>query len=314
MRRRAWHRLWLLISVAALAGAAVVVAATNPWLLPAVIVGPTVALVLAQHGWRASEQLLEEVSAERGRLDRLAREGEELVARVSRELRVPLTPIRGFATALVRRGEQVDPEVRQRALEQIADRAVVMSRLVDDLLVTTHGPSGGEADERSLSVAPIDLEGQVRRDLQLFRTSHPHRIFDLTVAGPIPQALGDPRAVEQVLLALLSNACRYSPSSSPITVHIDADEPAAVQVAVTDRGPGIPGPEVERIFDRFHRLRRPEDPGGLGLGLYVARRLTEAMHGRLSVDSYEGDGSTFTLSLPAAQYAARPSDALGPVS
>lgn len=306
MPRLVVHRVWLAVSAAALVAAGAVAWLTNPWLLLPVVAGPTVALVLAQRGWRASQRLFEEVSAERERLDRLAREGEELVARVSRELRGPLTPIRGFATALVRRGDHVDPEVRRKALEQIAEGAVRMGQLVDDLLVTTH--ASHDEPERALGLAPLDLIGQVHRELELFRTSHPHRSFDVTVAEGVPQALGDPGAVDQILLALLSNACRYSPTGSPITLHVARGAPGAVRVAVTDRGPGIAPGDQERVFERFERLRRPDDPGGLGLGLYVARRLAEAMDGELALDSYEGDGSTFTLSLPVAQHLAGASD------
>lgn len=302
------ERLWLAVSVAALLVASVAVARTDVWLLPAVVAGPLVALAVAHRGRRSSELLLAEVSAERARIDRLHEEGEQLVARVSRELRGPLTPIRGFAAALARRGDQVDPAVRQRALEQIADRAVSMGRLVDDLLIATCRSDDGEPAGDVCDVlarGPIDVEEQVRRDLRSFTTAHPDRNFQVSVPTSVPRALGDPAALEQVLSALLSNACRYSPPSSPVTVHVGGAVPGTVQVAVTDRGPGIPSDERERVFERFHRLRRPTDPGGLGLGLYVARRLAEAMGGRITLDSYEGDGSTFTLSLPAVRHVER---------
>lgn len=305
MSPRAARRLWLVVSALALLLASVAVARTNAWLVPAVVMGPAIALAVAQHGWRSSELLLAEVSAERARLDRLQEEGEQLVARVSRELRGPLTPIRGFAATLARRGDHVDPEVRRRALEQIVDRAVSMGRLVDELLIATCPSDGGEgaADARGgvLAGAPIDAEEQVRRHLGTLPTFHPGRTFQVSVADGVPRALGDPAAVEQVLSVLISNACRYSPPTSPVTVHVGPGAAGTVEVQVTDRGPGIPADEREKVFERFHRLRRPGDPGGLGLGLYVARRLAEAMDGHLTLDSYVGDGSTFTLSLPAVR-------------
>lgn len=309
MSPRAARRLWLVVSALALLVASVAVARTNVWLVPAVVVGPVVALAVARHGWRSSELLLAEVSAERARLDRLHEEGEQLVARVSRELRGPLTPIRGFAAALARRGDHVEPEVRRRALEQIADRAASMSRLVDELVIATCTSDGGEgaADTGGvLAGAPMDAEEHVRRQLGSLPTLHPGRTFQVSVSDGVPLAFGDPAAVEQVLSVLISNACRYSPPGSPVTMHVGPGAAGTVEVQVTDRGPGIPADEREKVFERFHRLRRPGDPAGLGLGLYKARRLAEAMDGRLVLDSYEGDGSTFTLSLPAVRHLDRP--------
>ena len=299
---------WLLgASFAGLVAAALVLVGSNPWLL-LVLVGPFAVLVAAFHAWRRAERLMTEVALERERLDRLVAEGEQLVARVSRELRGPLTPIRGFAAALARRGEGVDPEVRRLALEQIADRAVHMSHLIDDLLITTHGSHDGDEPVRRLAVRAVDVVAGVRGTAELFRGSHPRRTFQVTAAEPVPLALADDTAVEQIVLALLSNACRYSPPRSPVTVYVGHDGTGAVTVAVTDRGPGVPADERDRIFERFHRMRRCGDPGGLGLGLYVARQLAVAMDGRIDLDSYEGDGSTFTLSLPVAEAPAQPRD------
>ena len=299
---------WLLgASFAGLVAAALILVGSNPWLL-LVLVGPFAVLVAAFRAWRTGERLMSEVTRERDRLDRLVAEGEELVARVSRELRGPLTPIRGFAAALVRRGEDVDPDVRRLAIEQIADRAVHMSRLIDDLLITTHVSHDGDEPVRRLAVGTVDVVARVRHTAELFRSGHPRRTFEVTAAEPIPLTLADDTAVEQILLALLSNACRYSPPGSPVAVHVGHDGAGAVAVAVTDRGSGIPADERGRVFERFHRMRRGRDPGGLGLGLYVARQLARAMDGRIDLDSYEGDGSTFTLSLPVAEALAQPRD------
>jgi signal transduction histidine kinase len=97
---------------------------------------------------------------------------------------------------------------------------------------------------------------------------------------------------------LVSNAIKYAPTEEPIEIRLTSDE-LGVAISVTDRGPGIPASEVERIFDRFHRLGNvlTRAAGGTGLGLYIARQLAAAVGGTITVESVLGEGSTFTLLL-----------------
>ena len=97
---------------------------------------------------------------------------------------------------------------------------------------------------------------------------------------------------------LVSNAIKYAPADEPIEIRVTNGESGA-EIAVTDRGPGIPQSEVERIFDRFHRLGNvlTRAAGGTGLGLYIARQLAAAVGGTITVESALGEGSTFTLHL-----------------
>ena len=112
-------------------------------------------------------------------------------------------------------------------------------------------------------------------------------------------ALADPFRVEQVVLNLLTNADKYTPTDLPVEVEVTRQGRAGV-ISVRDRGEGIPREHQARIFDRFFRVH--DDNGqrraGTGLGLYIARSLVEGMSGRIWVDSEVGDGSTFAFSLP----------------
>lgn len=225
---------------------------------------------------------------------------DDFIARASHELRTPLTPIRGFAEVLLKRGDDVPEEMRAMSLQQISSHAERMTRLVDDLLLVSQAGEGasGPAPEREptdLAAICKDVVGEVQAD-------DPGRPVDIDVPERPVMALASAAWVGQVVSALVSNACKFSPSDTRIDVAVGADTGKGVWVRVTDRGSGIPRDQHERIFERFHRV---EDPltmttRGLGLGLYLARQLARRMGGDVTVDSRLGEGSTFTLTLLAA--------------
>jgi PAS domain S-box-containing protein len=225
----------------------------------------------------------------------------DFVARVSHELRTPLTPIRGFANILLKRGAHLDPDQRHDALERIVERADHLSDLVEDLLLVTR------LDRRDLDelvhARPAPLGPVLDAAADNIRVRDPGRTIAIHIAPGTGDALADPERVRQVIEVLLDNACQYSPDDTPIEVELDqvGDD---VRVRVIDHGPGIPREQRETVFEQFHRL---EDPltmrtGGVGLGLFIGRRLAEAMHGSLHVeDPRTGRGSVFVLHLPAAE-------------
>lgn len=225
----------------------------------------------------------------------------DFVARVSHELRTPLTPIRGFARVLLSRGTSMSPDQHKEALERIVERADHLSELVEDLLLVT------QLERRELEELArprtLDLAGVVEAAVDRARSQAPTRRINLHVTPGTGAALADPDRVQQILQALLANAVTYTPEDSPIevSVHQDGDD---ICVEVIDHGPGIPADQREAIFDQFHRL---EDPltmrtGGVGLGLFIARRLAHAMNGDLVLRDVPGAiGATFVLRVPAAE-------------
>jgi signal transduction histidine kinase len=222
----------------------------------------------------------------------------DFVATVSHELRTPITPIKGYARLLASRGDRMEPARRLHALQTIEDRADHLSRLVDDLLMASR-VGGTETSKLAVNRGSEDLRNIVRQAV----TAYPLLSDRLEVrlpAHPVPISCDDIRAV-QCLANLVGNAEKYSAEGTPIVVEIiDGADEGAPRVLVTDRGRGIPAAELERIFERFHRV---EDPftmttGGSGLGLFIARELARAMGGDITVKSVPGEGSTFCLSLP----------------
>jgi two-component system sensor histidine kinase SenX3 len=123
----------------------------------------------------------------------------------------------------------------------------------------------------------------------------------LSIATPIPdvELLCDRRQLLSALVNLLENAVKYSDAGAPVDVAVVAEHDR-VHIAVRDRGIGIPKRDLERIFERFYRVdrARSRQTGGTGLGLSIVRHVAQAHGGEVTVDSVEGEGSTFVLHLP----------------
>jgi PAS domain S-box-containing protein len=235
----------------------------------------------------------------------------DFVARVSHELRTPLTPIRGFASMLLQRGEDLGADERVEVAARIVERADHLHGLVEDLLLVTRM----ERDELDglIDQRPFEVGEVAARAVETARANAPDRLIALEVAPGTGPALGDPDRVRWIAEALLDNAARYSPDDTPIEVTVD-QQGDDVRVLVRDHGPGVPRDQRDAIFEQFHRL---EDPltmrtSGVGLGLYIARRLADAMHGSLVLATSGPDrGASFELRLPAVEPAATPAQRLG---
>ena len=219
---------------------------------------------------------------------------DDFVATVSHELRTPLTPIKGFAMTLVEAGDALSPQDRATAAQSILRQAEHLERLVVNLLDAAKLERGGAGEDRD---AIVDVNAVAERIASDFRASHGDRVIVLD-AGEDCRARGDELFIGQIISNLVSNAIKYAPAEEPIEIRCTHDE-QGVAVSVTDHGPGIPPSELDRIFDRFHRLGNvlTRAAGGTGLGLYIARQLASAVGGTITVESALGEGSTFTLRL-----------------
>jgi two-component system sensor histidine kinase BaeS len=149
-----------------------------------------------------------------------------------------------------------------------------------------------------LHPGPVDAAAIARAAAQAAGSGHPVRI---DAAPDLPLVLADADRLEDVLANLTGNAAKFSPPGAPIHLSLTAGCDT-VAIAVRDRGQGIAADEIPRIFDRFYQVQRGADrrAGGSGLGLYIARAYVEAMGGAIRAESASGEGSTFTVTLPAA--------------
>ncbi|MBZ9711740.1 sensor histidine kinase [Deinococcus multiflagellatus] len=229
-----------------------------------------------------------------GSLDRVEQDRVALIGNVGHELRAPLAALRGYAEALsdgVLPSEQAAPAMTRelRALERLAADLSLVSRV--------------EAGQVTLQPGTFSAAELLQAAAERFADAYEARGVALEVAPLPPSPLplhADFERTLQILSNLLANALRATPGGCRVTLSAHA-HPAQVALQVTDTGSGIPPEHLERIFERFYRVDPARTRGdGSGVGLTIARGLAHQMGGDLQVTSGPG-GSTFTLTLPAAE-------------
>jgi signal transduction histidine kinase len=218
------------------------------------------------------------------------------LAVTSHELRTPITVVQGYATTLLAHWEQFSDEERRESVDRIAARTRSLAALVEQLLL------GSRAGAAAPQVAvEFDLAGLLRTTIDGFETVSSSHHFSLDVDRGLPPAVGDPSSVEIAVTQLLENAVKYSPDGGQVTVSA-RHEPGRIVVVIADQGLGIPEGEHEKVFDRFYQgggERRRF--GGVGLGLYIVRRLLDSQGGSVRALPQPGGGTRFEVSLPATR-------------
>ena len=231
---------------------------------------------------------------------RLYQQKEEFLSMTAHDLRAPLTAIKMSAGLLEASLPAASPQPLLQLVANIHRNSERLNNMLEDLLDLTRLEQG----QLPLNLDDLELGEVVRATVQtlipLFESKHQK----LQLVQPTEAILVrlDRRRFEQILVNLLTNAHKYTPDSGQMTISFEPTLAAQqVKLGITDNGPGIPPDEQERIFDRYYRRVQHERSGkitGSGLGLPIARRLTELHGGKLEVESAVGQGSTFWLELP----------------
>ena len=245
----------------------------------------------------ATVQNIHAYEAERETVDELRRLSAlraDFVSLVSHELRSPMASLIGSAETLRSRWRELAPEQRESFLGLIAHETGRLAALVEDVLDT----SRIEAGTFSYSFADVDLGALVRAAVAAAESGQDEVRVSAEVAAALPSVRGDGERLRQVLSNLIDNAVKYSPAGEEVRVMTLAQN-GRVEVAVSDRGPGIPSEQQRLIFEKFGRAKLGDKTKpGTGLGLYIARSIAEAHGGSIAVASSPGRGATFTLTLP----------------
>ncbi len=220
------------------------------------------------------------------------------VAMASHELRTPLTAIKGFVSTLLMDDDFSNDERREfhQIIDQECDR---LTRLINDLLNTARI----EANE---SLKPnykrFNVQNLVDKVLTIQRqASQKHNIF-AKCDRPLPEIIGDEDKVDQILTNIINNAIKYSPDGGDIILHGYFDDDW-VTMGVEDSGMGIAPDQLNKVFEKFHRVNNEDNRRiyGTGLGLFLVKHLVEQIHlGKIWVESELGKGSTFWIKLPRA--------------
>jgi two-component system OmpR family sensor kinase len=218
------------------------------------------------------------------------------IADASHELRTPLTSVRGLAEYGLQQGEDAAPEELLRLMDLVAREAGRMGRLVDDLLLLARFDAG-----RALDRQPVDLASIAAEAVQQARLVAAGRPIELEAAEPVI-VVADAERLRQIIDNLIGNAIQHTPPQTPVSVTASIAARSG-QLTVADRGPGMTQEQASHVFDRFYRTddARTRARGGAGLGLAIARSLTAAHGGELTVDTKPGEGAAFHLRLPLAE-------------
>jgi len=241
-----------------------------------------------------------ELRAANERLQELDRLKDDFVSTVTHELRTPLTSIRAFSEIL-HENPDLDAAERQRFLNIIIQESERLTRLINQVLDLAKLESGraewqvGEIDLRAV------VENSIEATSQLFRAKNVG--LEVRLAADAPPVQADSDRLVQVLINLLSNAVKFvKPDTGRVIVELVSGTDA-LEVRVTDNGPGIAVDDQQLIFEKFRQAgdTMTEKPQGTGLGLPISRQIIEHLGGRLWVESAPGHGATFAFSLPVAE-------------
>jgi len=227
-------------------------------------------------------------------LRRLSALRADFVSLVSHELRSPMAAVIGAARTLQQRWRELQPAQREAFLALIGDETSRLAGLVSDVLDTSRIDAG----TFSYRFDAVDLEALVRDSVAAASVGQDEVPVVAHIAAPMPLVHGDAERLRQVVGNLIDNAVKYSPVGAPVEVRVGAVD-GTVRIAVQDQGPGIETTDQRLIFEKFGRVASGASKPGTGLGLYIARSITEAHGGSLTVASRPGRGATFTMTLPA---------------
>lgn len=246
----------------------------------------------------AFNMMADELEKSFSRQKELEQSRRDLVAAVSHDLRTPLTSIRAMIEALAD-GVVTDSATVQRYYVTIRSQIENLSALINDLFEL----SQLETEQLQLRLEPVSVNDLISDVIESMQAEA--RIKEINLQGSfceeLPMIEAELTKVQRVLYNLVQNAIQHTPANGSISLDTQVVS-AGVQVNVTDTGEGIPPEDLSHIFDQFFRgeKSRSRETGGSGLGLAIAKRIVEAHHGRIWVESQVGQGTRFSFVLPAA--------------
>lgn len=243
---------------------------------------------------RRANLQLEAANAELRHLDTLR---EQFIQNVAHELRTPLALARGYIELLAQ-GELNEGQ-RQHAIAVAHERIVALTKLVEAIMTLQ------DLDTESLEKVRLSPAQLLQTACRMIQQQAQMQEITLTCETPddLPMIQGDFVRLAQALYQILDNACKFSDPGSSVFAWVESSSDGrSVMFSVRDEGIGIPEEEQERIFERFYQVdgSAARRYGGTGLGLALAKEIVEAHAGRIILESRVGEGSTFTIILPAA--------------
>lgn len=227
---------------------------------------------------------------------RLAILQEDFIASVSHELNTPLGFIKGYTTTLLREDTSWDEDTRRNFLTIIDEETDRLSELIDDLLDSSRLQTGAMA----MKFQTIDMHTLLEEQLHRLQIHYEDLVIEFHAPMGETNVFVDPTRIGQVIANIIGNAAKYAVGSSVVITLEDLDGLAKISIA--DDGPGIPSKHLDHLFDRFYRVpERSAGVRGSGLGLFICDQIISSHGGKITVESIEGQGTQFFITLPANQ-------------
>ncbi|HPC05816.1 MAG TPA: ATP-binding protein [Anaerolineaceae bacterium] len=221
---------------------------------------------------------------------------DDFVSTISHDLRTPLGCIKGYTTTLLRNDTQWDSQTQHEFLQVIDDETDHLQHLIDNLLDSARLQSG----QMQMFFQPVLLDHLLADSIDRTRLHFPGIKLTLENSALLRPVQADPNRLAQVFENILANAAKYAPSQ-PILVTLEQDS-SQVVINIQDQGPGISQMDLPHLFERFYRSAGLQNSvHGAGLGLYICQQIVKAHHGEIAVKSQEGNGTTFSITLPCEQ-------------
>jgi signal transduction histidine kinase len=224
--------------------------------------------------------------------ERLVRQKDEFIGIASHELKTPVTSLKAY-TQLLPRLDPTDVAAQHDIYTKMEGQVNRLVKLVNDLLDTTRTKDG--TLEYTFETFRLDLLVRETVEEMQKTTAHPLQFtYDAAV-----NVYADKERIYQVLCNLVSNAIKYSPMGQPIVLNLEV-QPGEVMCSVRDKGKGIPADQLDKIFEKYYRVEgdQAHTYPGLGLGLFIVKRIIERHKGRIWADSKPGQGTCFYFSIP----------------
>ena len=218
-----------------------------------------------------------------------------LLSSVTHDFQTPLAAVLGSASSILEIGPNLSLADIRGLVENIYDEAERLSRLINNLLKVTKLESGALALHKELQ----PLEELVGSALNRLERRLTQRHLHISLPEDLPMAPMDGPLVEQVFLNLLENALKYTPEGTPLSIAAQARD-NELEVEVADQGPGLPGEDLENIFEMYYRGSAKNSQNGYGLGLAICKAIVRAHGGRIWADNLPGGGAAFRFTLPLA--------------
>lgn len=216
-----------------------------------------------------------------------------LLNSISHDLRTPLSSIMGTLSSLREGPSFIKDEGQIELLDLALDEANWMNRFVSNLLNMTRL----EAGALRIKKEPHEVQDLIGSVLTSLEPRLKSREVKIQIPSNLPLVNGDPVLIAQVIMNLLDNSLKYSPSGTPLEIEAAASD-SWIEIRISDRGPGVPEAYRHQVFEKFFRLPGAEGVRGTGLGLAISKGIVEAHQGKIWVENLQGGGAKFILALP----------------